>query len=120
MGKGNSEDVVEYLKKLREAKGGAFSVKALKHGGTPRGIAATAATQIFEWMKANKMETMTVRRRDLPELFGVQALMPPRAGRQATFTKYIREHFRARGLKIQYSKGLVDFIKQKQKHNPQI
>lgn len=114
------ESIAEYLKRLRENKGGAFSVKALKHGGGVRAIAATAASQIHAALERIKQETLTVQRKHLPELFSTKALLSPRAGIPPTLKVSVREHLLARGIKVQYAGGLVDFIKIKPKKNPNI
>lgn len=114
------ESIVEYLRRLRENKGGAFSVRALKHGGGVRAIAATAASQIHAAMKKNKQETLTIQRKHLPELFSTKALIAPQAGKPPTLKPSVREHLLARGIKVQYAGGLVDFIKISPKENPNI
>jgi hypothetical protein len=116
-GKGS---ITEYLRRLRDNKGGAFSAKALKHGGGVRAIAATAASQIHAAMERNKQVTLTVQRKHLPELFSIKALLSARAGKPPTLKPSVREHLRARGIKVQYAGGLVDFIKIKPKENPNI
>lgn len=119
--RGKSNDsIVEYLKRLRENKGGAFEVKALKHGGSVRAIAAIAASQIHAALEKMKMEVLTVQRRQLPELFSMKACQKPRAGKPPKLKESVREHLRARGIRVVYSGGLVDFIKMKPKQNPNI
>lgn len=117
---GGEESISEYLQRLRENKGGAFSVKALKHGGGVKAIAATAASQIHSAMERIKQETLTVQRKYLPELFSTKALLAPRAGKPPTLKPSVREHLLARGIKVQYAGGLVDFIKISPKENPNI
>jgi hypothetical protein len=118
-GKSNNS-VAEYLKRLRDNKGGAFEAKALKHGGSIRAIAATAASQIHAALDKMKRDVLTVQRRQLPELFSMKACKTPRAGQPPALKASVREHLRARGIKVVYSGGLVDFIRQKPKVNPDI
>ena len=118
-GKSNNS-IVEYLKRLRENKGGAFEAKALKHGGSIRAIAATAAAQIHAALEKMKMETLTVQRRQLPELFSMKGCKKPGAGQPPSLKESVREHLRARGIKVVYAGGLVDFIKMKPKQNPNV
>lgn len=121
MSPGKSTDsVVEYLKRLRENKGGAFEVKALKHGGSVRAIAAIAASQIHAALEKMKMDVLTIQRRQLPELFSMKACQKPKAGKPPTLKESVREHLRARGIKIIYSGGLVDFLLMRPKTNPNI
>lgn len=114
------ESITEYLRRLRENKGGAFSVKALKHGGGIRAIAATAASQIHAALERRKQSTLTVQRKHLPELFSTKALLAPRGGKPPTLKPSVREHLLARGIKVQYAGGLIDFIKINPKQNPNI
>lgn len=114
------ESITEYLRRLRENRGGAFSVKALKHGGGVKAIAATAASQIHAAMESRKQNTLTVQRKYLPELFSTKALLPPRGGKSPTLKPSVREHLLARGIKVQYAGGLIDFIKIQPKENPNI
>jgi len=116
----SSESVVDYLKRLRENKGGAFEAKALKHGGSVRAIAATAAAQIHAALEKMKMEVLTVQRKQLPELFSMKACKKPGAGQPPTLKESVREHLRARGIQVIYSGGLVDFMKMRPKVNPNI
>lgn len=118
-GKSN-ETIAEYLKRLRENKGGAFETKALKHGGSIRAVAATAASQIHASMERLKRDVITVQRKQLPELFSMKGCKSPRAGQPPTLKASVREHLRARGIKVVYAGGLVDFIKIKPKQNPNI
>ncbi len=104
----------------RESKGGAFEARALKHGGGIRAIAATAASQIHASLDKNKQETLTVQRKHLPELFSTKALLSPRAGKAPTLKPSVREHLLARGIKVQYAGGLVDFIRVMPKKGPNI
>jgi len=119
-GKSSKESVSEYLKRLRESKGGAFETKALKHGGSVRAIAATAAAQIHAAMEKMKSEVLTIQRRQLPELFSIKACQSPKGGKPPTLKESVREHLRARGIQVVYAGGLVDFIKMKPKKNPNI
>ena len=117
----DTEETIEaYLKRLRENKGGAFKIKVLKHGASPRAIAATAVSQMFETMKTLKRDVLTYQRRILPELFSMKALKKSRAGLPPTLKESVREHLRARGIKVVYSGGLVDFVKISPKKNPNI
>lgn len=119
-GTDTKETIEEYLKRLRENKGGAFKVKVLKHGASPRAIAATAASQLLETMKSLKRDTLTYQRKMLPELFSVRSLKKATAGRPPTLKESVREHLRARGIKVIYSGGLIDFVKISPKKNPNI
>jgi hypothetical protein len=116
------EDIRSYLQSLRKAEqtGGAFNVKALKHGGTPRAIAAMAASQILDAMRERKVDVLTIRKTDLPELFGENALEEPKNGRAPTLKSYILTHLRARGVYVAYYKGLVDFFRKEPTKNPKI
>lgn len=118
-GKSN-ETIEEYLKRLRENKGGAFTAKALKHGGSVRAVAATAASQIHASMSRLKRDVITIQRKQLPELFSMKGCKSPRAGQPPTLKASVREHLRARGIKVIYSGGLVDFMKMTPKTNPNI
>ena len=119
-GKDSEETIEEYLKRLRENRGGVFQTKVLKHGASPRAIGATAASQILATMKKLKRDTLTYQRSVLALMFSDKALQAPRAGKPPTLKNSVREHLRARGIKVKYSGGLVDFIKIKAKQNPNI
>lgn len=116
---GNSS-ITDYLKKLRENKGGAFSINTLKHGGSIRAIAATAASQIHSAMDKQQRDIITIQRKMLPELLSTKALKSPRAGIQPTLKKSVREHLRARGIRVIYAGGLIDFERIIPKKNPNI
>jgi len=105
---------------LRENKAGAFQVKALKHGGSVRAISATAASQMHEAMKRLKVDCLTFPRSYLPDLLSTKALEKPKGGKPPTLKKSVREHLRARGIKVVYAGGLIDFIKIVPKQNPNI
>ena len=115
-----NQSIEDYLKKLREHKGGMFEVKVLKHGGSVRAIAATAASQILHTMKNLNRTTITFQRRILPELFSTKALDKPKSGRAPTLKASVREHLRGRGIQVVYAGGLIDFIKIEPKMNPNI
>ena len=119
-GKDSKETIEEYLKRLRENRGGAFQTKVLKHGATPRAIGATAAAQLLATMKKLKRDTLTYKRIDLPLLFSDRSVQAARAGKPPTLKKSVREHLMARGIKVVYSGGLIDFIKVTPKKNPNI
>ena len=112
--------LLERFRKLRETPGGAFGDKALKHGGTVRAVAVVAAKQILDVMQKRNVEIVTFQRKHLPELFGMNAIQPPRAGQPPLLKKTVREHLRARGLKVEYAKGLIDFVKITPKKNPNL
>lgn len=107
----DSDSIIDYLKRLRENKGGAFSTEVLKHGGSVRAIAATAASQLKETMIKNKVEVLTYQRKALPNLFGDNAIDPPKAGKPPTLKRSVVEHLAKRGIGVKYSKGLIDFWK---------
>ena len=113
-------NLLNRLRKLREAKGGAFGTHTLKHGGSVKAIAATAAQQLHHLMEARSVDIITIQRKHLPELFGDNALQAPRASMAPTFKRIVREHLRARGIQVVYAKGLVDFNKISPKKNPSI
>lgn len=107
---GNSS-IAEYLKNLRENKGGAFKTNVIKHGGSLIAIAATAASQLNELMNELNRDVITIKRKKLPELLSTKALKPPRAGRAPTLKYSVREYLKERGFKVVYAGGLIDFIR---------
>ena len=113
---------IEWMKRLRENKGGAFSTKVLKHGGSIRAIAATAAKQLFEIMRERKIDVVSIQRRYLVDMFGDNSLQPPKAGRPPTLKRSVTEHLAARGIRVEYSKrsGIIDFWKISPKKNPRL
>lgn len=113
--KKDTSSIVDYLRKIRENKGGAFSVGVIKHGGSIKAIAATAARQIREVMTKRKVDIVSYQRKQLPNMFGDNALEVARAGKPPTLKRSVVEHLAARGIKVVYTKGIVDFFRIKPK-----
>ena len=113
--KEESNSILSYLKKVGIAreKGGAFFEESLRLAGTVKGVSMKIANMLNKAFKAKDTNVLTFKRTQLPELFGMVALEPPRAGKPPTIKNSVREHLRARGIKYVYSRnaGLIDFIK---------
>jgi len=109
--KKDTSSPIEWMNRLRDNKGGAFSVGILKHGGSVRAVATTAARQIREVMTKRRIDVVSYQRRRLVKMFGDNALEVPRAGKPPTLKRSVVEHLAARGIGIVYTKGLIDFFK---------
>jgi len=107
----DSSSAFDWMKKLRQNKGGAFSTNVIRHGGSIKAIAATAARQIREVMTTRRVDIVSYQRKHLVNMFGDNALEAPRAGKPPTLKRTVVEHLSARGIKTVYTKGIVDFFK---------
>lgn len=116
--KKGSHDIKSFLDKLRRGseKGGAFYEKSTRLHGTVKGASIGLANQLKKAMKAKDTEVITVRRQNLPTMIGMICLEDPESGKPPTIKDSVREHLRARGIRIKTRRigdsfGLIDFYK---------
>lgn len=119
MSKEEESDIRKYLKEIGMARerGGAVYEEALPVGGTVKGAAIKMAELINRTMRARETDVVSVNIHSLPRLFGMNVIDPLKTGRSIRIKKSVKEHLKARGIQIRYSKraGIVDFMKIEEK-----